>query len=226
MAAVKYFFKTTWSLLKVLPLWFFAGIWNALAKFVSKLIFGLRGRKVVKGSIDFPRTDLDKDSEVMIEAISQRRTRIAEILAAWPHNVLRKSEPILWDQMRKLVLARLDASTAPEGTLVESGTRGKLVVGDLNDVIPDFKDAWQLPANLERTLPSQPRSATWQENDIIDELGSFLTAEVAKKNTAIEELRLKTTKADSDKAQKEEELAVLIQKVEALREQEAGVSHE
>lgn len=225
-SAVKYFFKTTWSLLKVLPLWFFAGIWNALARFVSKLIFGLRGRKVVKGSIDFPRTDLDKDSEVMLEAIGQRRKRIADVLAAWPHNVLRKSEPILWDQMRKLVLARLDASPAPADVEVTAGTRGKLVVGDLSDVIPDFNNRWYLPAHFERTVPSQPRQASWQENEIIDDLAEFLAQEVKKKNSLIEELRLKTTKADAEKAVKEEELEALIEKVEVLRSQGNGESHE
>jgi hypothetical protein len=88
--AIKEFFRTTWSLLKVLPLWIFAGIWNAIAGFVSRTIFGFRGRKVVKGSIDFPRTNLDKGAEIMITEITRRRKQIAETLAAWPHNVLRK----------------------------------------------------------------------------------------------------------------------------------------
>jgi uncharacterized coiled-coil protein SlyX len=223
--AIKEFFRTTWSLLKVLPLWIFAGIWNAIAGFVSRTIFGFRGRKVVKGSIDFPRTNLDKGAEIMITEITRRRKQIAETLAAWPHNVLRKSEPILWKDIRRLVVGRLDASVLPDGVEAASGTRGKLVVGNLNEVVPNVKEEWVLPANLERTVPSQPRSATWLQDEVIDDLGQFLTSEVAKKNTQIEELRQKTTEADQEKAKKEEELAALIERLEALSSSESGATH-
>lgn len=222
---LKEFFRTTWSLLKVLPLWIFAGIWNAIAGFVSRTIFGFRGRKVVKGSIDFPRTNLDKGAEIMITEIARRRKQIAETLAVWPHNVLRKSDPILWKEIRRLVVGRLDASALPDGVEGESGTRGKLVVGNLNEVVPNVKEEWLLPANLERTVPSQPRSATWLQDEVIDDLGQFLTSEVTKKNTQIEELRQKTTEADQEKAKKEEELTALIERLEAISSSEIGATH-
>jgi hypothetical protein len=224
-AGIKEFLKNTWSLLKVLPLWFFAGLWNVVAGSVSRAIFGLRGRKVVKGSIDFPRTNLDKGAEIMITEIARRRKQIAEILAVWPHNVLRKSEPILWGNIRRLVVGRLDASVLPDGVEAESGTRGKKVVGNLNQVLPNVKEEWVLPANFERTLPSQPRSATWLQDEVIDELDQFLIGEVTRKNTQIEELRLKTTEADQEKAKKEEELATLIARLEALPLPEIGATH-
>ena len=223
--AIKEFFRTTWSLLKVLPLWIFAGIWNAIAGFVSRTIFGFRGRKVVKGSIDFPRTNLDKGAEIMITEIARRRKQIAETLAVWPHNVLRKSEPILWKEIRRLVVGRLDASVLPDGVPAESGTRGKLVVGNLNEVVPNVKEEWVLPANFERTVPSQPRSATWLQDEVIDDLGQFLTSEVTKKNAQIEELRQKTTEADQEKAKKEEELTALIQRLEAMSSSEIGATN-
>ena len=222
---LKLFFRNTWSLLKVLPLWIFAGIWNAIAGFVSRTIFGFRGRQVVDGSIDFPRTNLDKGAEIMITEITRRRTQIAETLAAWPHNVLRKSEPILWKEIRRLVVGRLDASVLPDGVLAESGTRGKLVVGNLNEVVPNVKEEWVLPANFERTVPSQPRSATWLQDEVIDDLGQFLTSEVTKKNAQIEELRQKTTEADQEKAKKEEELTALIQRLEAMSSSEIGATN-
>jgi hypothetical protein len=224
--AVKYFFKTTWSLFKVLPLWIFAGIWNGLARFISKLIFGLRGRKVVKGNVDFKRTNLDQDADVMINEIARRRKKIKEILAHWPNNVLRKSEPILWSEIRKLVIGRLDASALPAGLAADSGTKGKLVIGDLNEVVPDTKEKWFLPSNFERTIPSQPRSATWLEDDVINDLGEFLTAEISRETAAIEELRMKTTASHESKLKKEEELALLISQVENLRLSKAGDSHE
>jgi hypothetical protein len=224
--AVKYFFKTTWSLFKVLPLWIFAGIWNGLARFTSKLIFGLRGRKVVKGNVDFKQTNLDQDADVMIIEIARRRTKIKETLAHWPNNVLRKSEPILWSEIRKLVIGRLDASALPAGLSADSGTKGKLVIGDLNDVVPDTKERWTLPANFERTIPSQPRSATWLEDDVIDELGEFLNAEISREMTVIEEFRVRTTAAQQTKATKEEELARLIAQVQNHRMSKEGDSHE
>jgi uncharacterized coiled-coil protein SlyX len=222
---LKEFFRTTWSLLKVLPLWIFAGIWNAIAGFVSRTIFGFRGRKVVKGSIDFPRTNLDKGAEIMITEIARRRKQIAETLAVWPDNVLRKSDPILWKEIRRLVVGRLDASVLPDGVPAESGTRGKLVVGNLNEVVPNVKEEWVLPANLERTVPSQPRSATWLQDEVIDDLGQFLSSEVAKKNIQIEELRQKTTEADQEKAKKEEELTALIERLETMSSSEIGTTH-
>jgi hypothetical protein len=223
--AINEFFKTSWSLLKILPLWFFAGIWNAIARFVSRIIFGFRGRKVVKGSIDFPQTNLDKGAEIMLTEIARRRKQIAATLAVWPHNVLRKSEPILWAQIRRLVVGRLDASVLPDGVLVEAGTRGKLVVGNLNEVIPNVKEEWVLPENLERTLPSQPRSATWLQDEVIDDLTQFISGEIAKKSTQIDELRVKITQADEEKVKKEEELTVLIGRLESLSASEVGSTH-
>lgn len=224
--AFKYFFKTTWSLLKILPLWIFAGIWNWLARIVSKLVFGLRGRKVVKGNIDFPRTHLDKDADVMITEISRRREKIKGILAVWPHNVLRKSEPILWSEIRKLVIGRLDASVLPAGMSPEAGTKGTLVIGDLNEVVPDTREKWTLPPNFERTIPSQPRSATWLEDDVVDDLGEFLTNEITRENSVIEGFRVRITELHQSRLKKEEELSLLITRVEALRMGKAGLSHE
>lgn len=225
-AAIKYFFKTTWSLFKVLPLWIFAGIWNLIAGFVSKLIFGFRGRKVVKGSVDFPRTNLDKGAEVMITEIARRRKKIEETLKVWPHNVLRKSEPILWEEIRRLAIGRLDASILPKDVESANGTRGKLVIGNLNEVLPDFNDEWVLPAQFERTIPSQPRKSKWLEDEIVDDLVAFLSGELARENKSLEELRLKTATANQEKAKKEEELAKLIAAVESNRSAEIGASHE
>ena len=225
-AAIKYFFKTTWSLFKVLPLWIFAGVWNVIAGFVSRTIFGFRGRKVVKGTVDFPRTNLDKGADVMITEIARRRKKIAEILAIWPHNVLRKSEPILWEAIRKLTIGRLDASSLPQGMALESGTRGKLVIGNLNEVLPHLKEEWVLPANFERTIPSQPRSTTWLQDEIVDDLAQFLGSEISRGNSAIEELRVKTTQADQEKSVKEEELNELIAELESIRTTKMGADHE
>jgi hypothetical protein len=224
--AIKDFGKTTWSLLKVLPLWIFAGLWNVIAGLVSKAIFGFRGHKVVKGNIDFPRTNLDKGADILITEITRRRKKIAEILAVWPYNSLRKSEPILWEEIRKLAIGRLDASSLPKGIESKSGTRGKLVIGNLNDVVPNLKEEWVLPANFERTIPSQPRSATWLQDDVVDDLSQFLTGEIARSNAAIEELRVKTTQADQEKEKKEVELALLVTQLEALQSEKIGAENE
>ena len=220
--AIKEFFRSTWSLLRVLPLWIFAGIWNAIAVFVSRTIFGFRGRKVVRGSIDFPRTNLDKGAEIMISEIARRRKQIAETLAVWPHNVLRRSEPILWAEIRRLVVGRLDGSVLPEGIPTETGTRGKLVVGNLNEVVPNVREEWVLPAKFDRVLSSQPRRATWMQDEVIDDLAHFLLGEVNRKRSQIEELRQKTTESDELRANKEEELKVLIDQLESLSSFEIG----
>jgi hypothetical protein len=61
-AAIRMFGRNSWSLIKVLPLWFFAALWNFIARAVTLKLFGARGREVAKGTIDFPRTNLDKDA--------------------------------------------------------------------------------------------------------------------------------------------------------------------
>jgi hypothetical protein len=158
----------------------------------------------------------------MISEITRRRTKIAETLKSWPHNVLRKSEPILWEEIRRLAIGRLDASVLPQGMELKSGTHGKLVIGNLNDVIPNVKEEWKLPDNFERTVPSQPRSTTWLQDEVVDDLGQFLANEVNKKTSQIEELRLKTSQADNEKSKKEDELAELILQLESLIESESG----
>jgi hypothetical protein len=63
------------------------------------------------------------------------------------------------------------------------------------------------------------------QDEVIDDLGQFLSGEVARKNAQIEELRQKTTQADEEKAKKEEELAGLIERLEALTSSEIGSTH-
>jgi hypothetical protein len=221
-SGIKSFFKTTWSLLKVLPLWIFTGIWNSIAAFVSKLIFGIRGRKVVKGTIDFPRTDLDKGSEATISSIKSRREKIDLILANWPNNVLRKSEPILWGEMRKLVIGRLDGSVLPADISHSKIELATQVIGNLNDVIPDVTEKWELPSNLERLAPSQPRAATWLQSDAIEDLDSFLKAEIEKDQASIEALRTNVTESEVLRQTKEEELESLYSELEAIRKSYSG----
>lgn len=174
---LKYFFKTTWNLMKVLPIWFFAAIWNRIAIFFSRLIFGNKGRKRIVGTVDFPRTNLDKFAEAELTDISTRRARIKSIVEKWPANVIRKSEPLLWADMRRLMLGRLDASVLPDNIVHESGTSGKRVIGALNSVLPDLSERWELPSDIERAVPSQTRSTNWREIDNIEDLEKFFLQE-------------------------------------------------
>jgi hypothetical protein len=217
IAGLKYFFKTTWSLLKVLPLWFFAAIWNQIAIFFSRLIFGNKGRKRIVGTIDFPRTNLDKDAEAELEMIQERRKKILAILEKWPTNVVRKSEPILWSEMRKLMMGRLDASPLPYGVEQENGTNGKMVIGDLNAVLPDINERWELPTDIERTVSSQARSTSWQQVENIEDLTNFFTNSVSLSEASMLALSTKNEKIATDKIAKEAELDSVINQLEELR---------
>ena len=216
-AGLKYFFKTTWSLFKVLPLWFFAAIWNQIAIFFSRLIFGNKGRKRIVGTIDFPRTNLDKDAEAELEMIQERRKKILGILEKWPTNVVRKSEPILWSEMRKLMMGRLDASPLPNGVEQENGTNGKMVIGDLNAVLPDINERWELPSDIERTVSSQARSTNWQQAENIEDLTTFFSNSVSLSEANMLALSTKNGKIATDKIAKEAELDSVINQLEELR---------
>ena len=217
IAGLKYFFKTTWSLFKVLPLWFFAAIWNQIAIFFSRLIFGNKGRKRIVGTIDFPRTNLDKDAEAELEMIQERRKKILGILEKWPTNVVRKSEPILWSEMRKLMMGRLDASPLPNGVEQENGTNGKMVIGDLNAVLPDINECWELPSDIERTVSSQARSTNWQQAENIEDLTTFFSNSVSLSEANMLALSTKNGKIATDKIAKEAELDSVINQLEELR---------
>ena len=145
----------------------------------SRLIFGFRGRKRIVGTIDFPRTDLDKDAEVQLQNIQELRAKILAVSKKWPSAVARKSEPILWSDLRKLMLGRLDASSLPTGIDHESGTNGKKIIGDLNHILPDMNERWELPADIERSVASQIRSTNWQQDENIMELSNFFSNSVS-----------------------------------------------
>ena len=214
IAGIKYFGKTTWALLKVLPLWFFASIWNWLATGFSKLIFGTRGRKKIVGTIDFPRTNLDKDAEAELKAIGQRRETIKSILAKWPVNVMRKSEPILWSEVRRLTIGKLDGSALPNNMDHEKGTNATLVIGDLDLIIPDVNEKWELPEEIQRTLPSQTRACNWQDIEKIEELESFLASSIKMTEESISNLSTKNRSIAESKSVKEDELEELTAKIE------------
>ena len=216
-AALKYFFKTTWSLFKVLPLWIFASIWNQIAIVFSRLIFGFRGRKRIVGTIDFPRTDLDKDAEVQLQNIQELRAKILAVSKKWPSAVARKSEPILWSDLRKLMLGRLDASSLPTGIDHESGTNGKKIIGDLNHILPDMNERWELPADIERSVASQIRSTNWQQDENIMELSNFFSNSVSLMELQVSTLKSKQTTIADLKLAKEAELDSVFRELEVVR---------
>ncbi len=173
-SAVKVFARNSWSLIKVLPLWFFAAIWNFIARAVTLKLFGERGREVAKGTIDFPKTDFDKDAARNLHEIKERREKVKVVLNAWPRNTLRKSEPGLWSDLRKIVLGRMDGSSLPAGLEHEKDSSGIRVLGDLNQVLPSLHEKWDLPEDIKRTLESDPRGASWQEMDVLSGIEEFL----------------------------------------------------
>jgi hypothetical protein len=227
---IKYFFKTTWNLLKVLPIWFFAAIWNRIAIFFSRLIFGTKGRKKIVGTVDFPRTNLDKFAEAELEDISTRRSNLKKIVENWPANVIRKSEPLLWSDMRRLMIGRLDASTLPTNVVHESGTIGKRVIGDLNIVLPNLNERWELPADIERTVPSQTRSTNWQEIENIEDLEKFLTEGTALIDLELAAIAAKNAALSTEKSRLESELNIEIANLENAKKEkillESGLNTE
>jgi len=220
---LKDFFKTTWNLFKVLPIWFFAAIWNRIAIFFSRLIFGNKGRKKIVGTIDFPRTNLDKFAEEELKDISERRARIKLIVEKWPANVIRKSEPLLWSDMRRLMLGRLDASILPANLTHESGASGKRVIGDLNDVLPNLSERWELPVDIERSVPSQTRSTSWQENENIEDLDKFFVQMTGFIDLELEGYTSNGRTLVDEKTRLESELEVAIKSLEDLEKENSAV---
>lgn len=218
LGAIKFFFRSTWSLIKILPLWVFAAIWNFLARLITARLFGSRGREVAKGTIDFPKTDLDKDASRHLVEIKERRQKILDVLSNWPKNTLRKSEPRLWEDLRKLVIGKLDGSSLPNGIEHEKDSVGIRVLGDLNQVLPSLHEVWELPRHITRTLDSEPRKATWREMDIIDNLENFLKSRISHSEEELKHINTKIEKIEEEISIFDTELEKDKSKLETLQE--------
>jgi hypothetical protein len=216
-AGIKLFLRSSWAVIKVLPLWYFKAISDRVAGFVQRRFFGSKGREKIKGEIDFPKTNLDKNADQMIDNLESRLQNISRVLANWPRNVMRRSEPKLWDSLRKIMIGKLDGSPLPEGVSKEPGSVGERVLGELNQALPAIHDRWELPETLQRTLDSEARSASWKDMDTLDDLNQFLnnTNELAQKE------ELEASETAEALAQEYEELKrendELILKYQALR---------
>ena len=195
--ALKFFFRSSFSLIKVLPLWFFATFWNFLASRLTLKIFGSRGKERIKGSIDFPLTDLDKDSNIKLQEIADRQKKLEKSLQSWPKHILRKSEPRLWEDLRKLILGRLDGSSLPSDLKHDKDASGIRVIGDLNQVIPALDESWKMPDNLFSDDQSAPKFANWQKLSEVNLLDDYLSK-------AIEEIQIKLDQVTSEIAEFEQ----------------------
>ena len=216
-ASIRLFLRNSWSLIKVLPLWFFAVIWNFIARAVTLKLFGARGREVAKGTIDFPKTDLDKSDAVNLIEIKARREKVSEVLSNWPRNTLRKSEPGLWADLRKIVLGRLDGSPLPAGLEHSHDSAGLRVLGDLNQVLPSLHEKWILPLDLKRTLDSDPRSANWQEMDVLSGIEEFLQTKISTAQLEIDRLGVRAKEIDSELSQVNDRIREDSVEIEKLR---------
>jgi len=197
--ALKTFFRGSWALIKVLPIWFFAALWNALARALTLRLFGERGKQEVKGSIDFPQTKLDVDVNETIKSIRERREKVSKDRNEdWPTNVLRRPSPGLWAGLRKIVFGNLDGSPLPNTEQHQKNDQGLVkVIGDVNLAIPSYSESWTLPPHIQRTVDSEFRSALWFEDEKLDELEKFLrdrklTTEQVRDSKQAEEDSLKS----------------------------------
>jgi hypothetical protein len=119
--------------------------------------------------------------------------------------------------MRKLMMGRLDASPLPYGVEQKNGTNGKLVIGELNAVLPDINERWELPNDIERTVSSQARSTNWQQVENIEDLTTFFTNSVSLSEANMLALSTKNERIAADKIAKEAELDSVINQLEELR---------
>jgi hypothetical protein len=224
--AIKIFSRNSWSLIKVLPLWFFAAIWNFIARAVTLKLFGARGREVAKGTIDFPKTDLDKDAARNLFEIKDRRQKVKEVLGQWPRNTLRKSEPGLWTDLRRIVLGMMDGSALPNGKVHVRDVSGIRVLGELNQVLPSLHEKWKLPDDIVRTLETEPRSATWQEMEILTGIENFLQIKVTASQVESDRLAERIAQLDLDLTKMDMQLKEDSQKLEHIRISSAYSSSE
>lgn len=216
-AAIRMFGRNSFSLIKVLPLWFFAAIWNFIARLVTLKLFGARGREVAKGTIDFPKIDLDKEAAINLLEIKQRREKVKEVLVQWPRNTLRKSEPGLWADLRKIVLGRLDGSSLPAGLEHARDSAGLRVLGDLNQVLPSLHEKWVLPEDIHRTLESDSRSANWQEMDVLTGIEEFLQTKIAAVQLEIDRMGIRSGELDGELSKLNDELRAAAIEFETSR---------
>ena len=78
---------------------------------------------------------------------------------------------------------------------------GIRVLGDLNQVLPSLHEQWELPSNLTRTLDSEPRTATWRDMEILENLENFLKSKITQTEEEINLINSKIEKIDNESLQ-------------------------
>lgn len=160
---------------------------------------------------------MDKDATRNLDEIADRRSKVKLVLESWPRNTLRKSEPTLWSDLRKIVVGRMDGSTLPHGLEHERDSSGTRILGDLNQVLPSLHETWSLPPEIQRILESDPRNANWQEMDVLEGIENFLESTVGSAQTELNRLTERLHHLEDETAKVNEELKTQVNKISDLK---------
>ena len=90
-------------------------------------------------------------------------------------------------------------------------------MGDLNQVLPSLHEQWELPSNLTRTLDSEPRTATWRDMEILENLENFLKSKITQTEEEINLINSKIEKIDAEVSTINTDLEKDKAKIESLQ---------
>jgi hypothetical protein len=111
----------------------------------------------------------------------------------------------------------MDGSPLPVGLEHARDSAGLRVLGSLNQVLPSLHEKWFLPEDLNRTLESDPRSANWQEMEVLAGIEEFLQTKISTAQVEIDRLGARSNEIDVELAKVNERLREESIEIEKLR---------
>lgn len=145
---IKSFFVFAWDKVKVIPWWIWVWIRRWVGRTLTSVFQGSTGNWIVGIEQADAIDSRDKLVRDKIETITSLNDQAKKALAAPFLSTATRSNPALWNGIRKLVFSMLDASNRQEFVKLEEDQRIP-VFSRVSQVIEDPKKVWPIDPSLQ-----------------------------------------------------------------------------
>jgi hypothetical protein len=202
---IKSFIVFSWDKVKVIPWWIWIWFRRLIGRLLTSVFQGKSGQAIVGAAQEDPMDSRDRLVKDKIESISSLNDQARRALATPQLSSLTKTNPTLWNGIRKLVFSMLDASNRKDFGVIEDGSRIP-VFSRVNLVISDPKKTWVVESKFVDKL--EVTEITWKNQeklpDLLNEFELHKQEIQAKRNILIDQLldidiQMATLPTDADK---------------------------
>lgn len=186
---IKNFLQFSWDKLKAIPWWMWIWVRRLVGRLLTNIFQRAEGKAVVGISQLDPMDSRDSLIKEKIDGILQLGDQARKALVT-PHlSSLTKSNPTLWNGIRKLAFSMLDASNRND--FIPSDGSSKIpVFSRVSQVISDPRKSWKIEEPLATTLGIS--EIAWHNQENLDDVKGAYDAHLfemrSEKDQLIEEL--------------------------------------